>query len=220
MLPVALSSLHKLCPPNLDPQGPPYPFTSFRSSPPVGLLVGSGDPLAHRDPGLIPGCQRSNAGQLCARQASYPLCYHSSSSSFCLDLGPHLAAFRQRAWGPTWFYGSGISTCKESSVNPVFSPLCWDPDMKARVKPAALPEDPKMWLGPETHLDRHVVDVQAEGDALVEGELWLPCGVDICHFLGLHVALLVVDAGLYNPITDCLWGPRRLSSGSPFSCLP
>ena len=71
-----------------------------------------------------------------------------------------------------------------------------------------------MWLlgwrpRPSTpHLDGHVVDVQAEGDALVEGELGLPGGIDVNHLLGLHVALLVVDAGLNDAVPDGLQAPR------------
>lgn len=33
------------------------------------------------------------------------------------------------------------------------------------------------------HLDGHVVDVEAEGDALVKGQLGLPGGIDVDHFL-------------------------------------
>lgn len=54
------------------------------------------------------------------------------------------------------------------------------------------------------HLHGHVVDVEAEGDALVEGQLGLPCGVDVDHLLGLDVALLVVDAGLDHAVPDGL----------------
>lgn len=48
------------------------------------------------------------------------------------------------------------------------------------------------------------MDVEAEGDALVEGQLGLPCGVDVDHLLGLDVALLVVDAGLDHAVPDGL----------------
>lgn len=58
------------------------------------------------------------------------------------------------------------------------------------------------------HLDRHVVDVQAEGDALVESQLGLPCGVDVSHLLGLHIALLVIDAGLDDTVPDGLSVPQ------------
>lgn len=74
------------------------------------------------------------------------------------------------------------------------------------------------------HLDRHVVDVQAEGDALVEGQLRLPRGVDVDRLLGLYVALLVVDAGLDDTITDGLQAPGGAVTGRPvphvLSCTP
>lgn len=38
----------------------------------------------------------------------------------------------------------------------------------------------------------------------MEGQLGLPCGVDVNHLLGLHVALLVVDAGLDDAVPDGL----------------
>lgn len=47
----------------------------------------------------------------------------------------------------------------------------------------------------------------------MEGQLGLPCGVDVNHLLGLHVALLVVDAGLDDTVPDGLraqaWGRAR-----------
>lgn len=58
------------------------------------------------------------------------------------------------------------------------------------------------------HLDRHVVDVQTEGDALVEGQLGLPGGVDVNHLFGLDVSLLVIDAGLNHAVPDGLWAPK------------
>lgn len=42
----------------------------------------------------------------------------------------------------------------------------------------------------------------------MEGELGLTRGIDINHFLGLHVALLMVDAGLNDAIPDGLQAPK------------
>lgn len=58
--------------------------------------------------------------------------------------------------------------------------------------------------GSGRYLDGHVVDIQAEGDPLVEGQLGLPGAVDVHGLLGLDEALLVVDAGLYHAIADGL----------------
>lgn len=54
------------------------------------------------------------------------------------------------------------------------------------------------------HLDRHVVDVEAEGDPLVERQLRLSGPVDVHGLLGLDEAFLVVDAGLDHAVTDRL----------------
>lgn len=59
-----------------------------------------------------------------------------------------------------------------------------------------------------TDLDRLVADVEAECDTLVEGSHGLPGTVDVCHLLGLHVALLVVDSGFNHTVTDCLQNPK------------
>lgn len=74
-----------------------------------------------------------------------------------------------------------------------------------------------MWREPLllTHLDRHVVNVQAEGDALVEGQLGLSGGIDVNHLLGLDVPLLMVDAGLNDAIADGLGVPKKESPESP-----
>lgn len=42
----------------------------------------------------------------------------------------------------------------------------------------------------------------------MEGELGLARGVDVSHLLGLHVALLMVDAGLNDAIPDGLQVPK------------
>jgi len=60
------------------------------------------------------------------------------------------------------------------------------------------------WSVHDSDLDRHVVDVQAEGDPLVEGELRLSSAVDVHGLLGLDVALLMVDAGLDHTVADGL----------------
>lgn len=65
---------------------------------------------------------------------------------------------------------------------------------------------------PASHLDGHVVDIEAEGDALVEGQLGLTGRIDINHLLGLDVALLVVDAGLNDTIPDGLQAPKGTQS--------
>lgn len=64
----------------------------------------------------------------------------------------------------------------------------------------------------DTHLDGHVVDVQAEGDALVEGQLGLPGAVDVHGLLGLHITLLVVDVGLNHTIPDGLRQRRTFNT--------
>lgn len=61
---------------------------------------------------------------------------------------------------------------------------------------------------PAAHLDGHVVDVQAEGDALVESQLRFPGGVDVNHLFGLDVSLLMIDAGLNHTVPDSLWAPK------------
>ena len=60
-------------------------------------------------------------------------------------------------------------------------------------------------LGREPHgLDRAVVEVETELDALVEGELRLPRAVDVRVLLGLHPALVVVQRRLDHSVTDRL----------------
>ena len=56
----------------------------------------------------------------------------------------------------------------------------------------------------DSDLDRHVVDVQTEGDPLVEGQLRLPGAIDVHGLLGLHVALLMVNTGLDHSVADGL----------------
>jgi hypothetical protein len=53
-------------------------------------------------------------------------------------------------------------------------------------------------------LNTLVVDVEAEGDSLVESKLRLPCAIDIRSLLGTHVALLMVQTGLNHTISDSL----------------
>lgn len=48
------------------------------------------------------------------------------------------------------------------------------------------------------------MDVQTEGDPLMEGQLRLPGTVDIHRLLGLHVTFLMVYTGLNHTITDRL----------------
>lgn len=55
-----------------------------------------------------------------------------------------------------------------------------------------------------SYLDGHVVDVQAEGDSLVEGELRLPSAVNVHRLLGLDVTLLMVYTRLDHTVTDRL----------------
>ena len=60
-------------------------------------------------------------------------------------------------------------------------------------------------LGREPHgLDGVVVEVQAELDPLVEGQLRLPGAVDVCVLLGLHPAVFVIQHGLDHSVTDGL----------------
>lgn len=54
------------------------------------------------------------------------------------------------------------------------------------------------------YLHRHVVNVQAEGDSLVEGQLRLSGAVDVHGLFGLNEAFLMVDARLNHTITDGL----------------
>lgn len=52
----------------------------------------------------------------------------------------------------------------------------------------------------------------------MEGKLGLSGGVDVNHLLGLHIALLMVDAGLNDAIPDGLQAPEwRKSPESPSS---
>lgn len=46
----------------------------------------------------------------------------------------------------------------------------------------------------------------------MEGELGLSGGIDINHLLGLHIALLMVDAGLNDTISDGLQAPKGRNS--------
>lgn len=55
-----------------------------------------------------------------------------------------------------------------------------------------------------SYLDRHVVDIQTEGDALVESELRLSSAVNVHGLLRLNVTFLVVYAGLNDTVTDRL----------------
>ena len=65
-------------------------------------------------------------------------------------------------------------------------------------------------LGREPHgLDGGVVEVEAELNPLVEGQLRLAGRVDVRVLLGLHEALLVIKLGLDDAITDCLEKERE-----------
>ena len=57
-----------------------------------------------------------------------------------------------------------------------------------------------------TYLHRVVVDVEAEGDALVERRHRLLRAVDVADLLRLHVSALVVDGRLDHPVSDRLRG--------------
>ena len=60
-------------------------------------------------------------------------------------------------------------------------------------------------LGREPHgLDGVVVEVQAELDALVEGQLGLAGDVNVGVLLGLHPAVVVVQNSLNHAVTNGL----------------
>ena len=55
--------------------------------------------------------------------------------------------------------------------------------------------------------------VEAELDALVEGQLRLARAVNVHHLLAAHEAGVVVDRGLNDAVTDRLRGEEREGGG-------
>ncbi len=66
----------------------------------------------------------------------------------------------------------------------------------------------------KSYLDGHVVDIQTEGDALVEGQLRLSSAVDVHGLFRLDVTFLVVYTGFNHTVTDGL-DRQRWSHASP-----